>query len=250
MQIDNRADRAASFGTIGEEYHRLRPSYPDDAVDWMLFTDQGRTPARVLDLGAGSGKLTDSLVARGLEVVAVDPSEQMLDVLRARHPQVEVHVATAESLPLPDASVDAVVIGQAWHWMDPLVAGAEIERVLRPGGSLAMAWNKDDESQPWLVRFADVQRVPRGIELNEDAERDPSPGPQYAPLEEKVFSWVRPSTGEDFLQLHKTHSAWLVADEQTRADRERQWREILADTGHEGAIELDYTTEVMRTHLL
>ena len=125
MQIDNRAERAASFGTIGEQYHRLRPGYPGDAVDWMLFADQGRLPVRVLDLGAGTGKLTDSLLGRGLDVVAADPSVQMLDVLRQRHPGVEAHVATAESLPLPDDSVDAVVIGQAWHWMDPLVAGPE-----------------------------------------------------------------------------------------------------------------------------
>lgn len=81
-------------------------------------------------------------------------------------------------------------------------------------------------------------------------ERDPHPGPQFAPLEEKVFSWTRQTTGDDYRELHTTHSAWLVADEATRADRRRRWAEILTDTGHTRSFELSCTTEVMRTHLL
>jgi len=142
-------ERAQSFRSIGELYHRLRPSYPDQAVDWMLLADQGRSPARVLDLGAGSGKLTDSLAARGLDVVAVDPSRQMLDVLAERLPAVEVHEGGAEELPLPAQSVDAVVVGQAWHWMDPTASGAELARVLRTGGSVAMARNADLAVEDW-----------------------------------------------------------------------------------------------------
>ncbi len=148
MQIDNRAERAASFGTIGDQYHRLRPGYPGDAVDWMLFADQGRLPVRVLDLGAGTGKLTDSLLGRGLDVVAADPSVQMLDVLRQRHPGVEAHVATAESLPLPDDSVDAVVIGQACHWMEPLVAGPELARETPTPGPSSHRWRRRSSAGP------------------------------------------------------------------------------------------------------
>lgn len=255
MQINNRAERAKSFETIGPEYHRLRPGYPDEAVDWMLFHDQGRTPQRVLDLGAGTGKLTDSLVERGLEVVAVEPSEQMLAVLTERLPQVEVHQASAESLPLPDHSIDAVVVGQAWHWMDPKIAGAEVARVLRPGGTLAMAWNKDEheDAQPWLAEFDEVQRVPQPVDASEENRERPEveahPGAGFSPFEELIVHWRMTSTGTDFLELHKTHSAWLVADQATQAERQSHWEQILDANDARGEISLPYSTEAWRTHL-
>lgn len=243
--------RARSFQGIGQEYHRLRPDYPFEVVEWMLPHNAatGRSPQRVLDLGAGSGKLTDALVARGLDVVAVDPSAEMLEVLRSNLPEVEAHVANAEALPLPDGSVDAVVVGQAWHWMDPLAAGAQIARVLRPGGSLAMAWNADQATQQWQRAFEEVQSVPRGIELNTAPERDPHPGEQFMPFETKHVAWQRTMTGDDFLELHKTHSAWLVADQVTRAEREARWTAVLDQADAHGPVRIDYVTEVWRTML-
>src|SRR6516162_4240881 len=123
-------DRSLSFGSAAAAYERGRPSYPPEAIDWLL----PRGARHVLDLGAGTGKLTTRLVERGLEVVAVDPIPDMLEVLRASLPETRALLGTAEEIPLADNSVDAVLVAQAWHWVDPGRAILEVARVLRPGG--------------------------------------------------------------------------------------------------------------------
>jgi SAM-dependent methyltransferase len=138
--------RARSFGSVAREYAALRPGYPADAVRFML----GDAPRRVLDLGAGTGLLTELLVGAGHEVVAVDPSVEMLAELTERLPQVTALVGTAEDLPLPDDDIDAVVAGQAAHWFDPAPAAREIRRVLRPGGVVGLIWNARDQRVPWV----------------------------------------------------------------------------------------------------
>jgi SAM-dependent methyltransferase len=138
--------RARSFGAVAAEYAALRPGYPADALTFVL----GSRPRRVLDLGAGTGLLSAVLGAAGHEVVAVDPSPEMLAELSARHPDIEAHVGAAEQVPLPDRSVDAVVAGQAAHWFDPAPAAAELRRVLRPGGVVGLIWNSRDQRVPWL----------------------------------------------------------------------------------------------------
>ena len=107
-------DHASSFGAAADSYERGRPPYPEEAIDWLL---PGGKP-RVLDLGAGTGKLTRLIRARGADVVAVDPSEGMLAQLRRVLPGVPAHLGSAESIPLPDHSVDVVLVAQAWHWVD------------------------------------------------------------------------------------------------------------------------------------
>jgi SAM-dependent methyltransferase len=155
--------RRRSFGSVAREYAQLRPGYPADAVAFLL----GDRPRRVLDLGAGTGKLTEQLVAAGHEVVALDPSAEMLAELTARLPQVEAAVGGAERLPLPDASVDAVVAGQAAHWFDPAVAAPELRRVLRPGGVVGFVWNTRDLRLPWLRALeGDVADEARGHEAD------------------------------------------------------------------------------------
>src|SRR3569833_827991 len=124
-------ERRTSFGSVAVDYAALRPGYPADAVDFLL----GDQPRRVLDLGAGTGLLTDVLLAAGHEVVAVDLSGPMHDQLRAR---------------LPDGAVYAVVAVQAAHWFDPAPAAAELRRVLRPGGVVGLVWNTRDERVPWV----------------------------------------------------------------------------------------------------
>lgn len=138
--------RRTSFGSVAADYADLRPGYPADAVAFLL----GSRPRRVLDLGAGTGLLTAVLLAAGHDVVAVDPSAPMLGQLRARLPQVEAALGGAEAIPLPDASVDAVVAGQAAHWFDPGPAAAEVRRVLRPGGTVGFIWNTRDERVLWV----------------------------------------------------------------------------------------------------
>lgn len=151
-------ERAGSFGAAADVYDRSRPSYPVEAVRFVLPAD----PRRVLDLGAGTGKLTAVLLDLGLDVVAVEPSEQM----RARIPaRAEVVAGSAESLPLPDGSLDAVLVGHAFHWFDRAAALPELARVLRPGGTLGLLWNNRDESTPWVRAVWDLfarepERVP------------------------------------------------------------------------------------------
>ena len=108
-------DRSLSFGSAAAAYERGRPSYPPEAIDWLL----PRGARNVLDLGAGTGKLTTRLVERGLEVVAVDPIPDMLEVLRASLPETRALLGTAEEIPLEDNSVDAVLVAQAWHGWIP-----------------------------------------------------------------------------------------------------------------------------------
>lgn len=155
MCADHRSDheravQAASFGAAAAVYERGRPPYPQEAVDWLL-ADAG---PRVLDLGAGTGKLTRRLVARGLDVTAVEPSDGMREQLTAVVPRVRALAGTAESIPLPDGSVDAVLVAQAWHWVDTRRAIPEVARVLAPGGILGLVWNRRDEREDWTARLA------------------------------------------------------------------------------------------------
>ena len=142
----SRQQRSLSFGAEAAAYERGRPSYPPEAIDWLLPPDA----ADVLDLGAGTGKLTTRLVERGLGVVAVDPIPEMLELLSNSLPDTPALLGTAEEIPLPDNSVDAVLVAQAWHWFDPELAVKEVARVLRPGGRLGLVWNTRDERLGWV----------------------------------------------------------------------------------------------------
>lgn len=159
-----RKERSLSFGSQAAAYERGRPSYPPEAIDWLLTSASSlETPDRpvrdVLDLGAGTGKLTSRLVERGLDVVAVDPIPELLDLLRAALPDTPALLGTAEQIPLPDNSVDAVLVAQAWHWFDPARAVAEVARVLRPGGRLGLLWNVRDERLGWVKEFGQIVGV-------------------------------------------------------------------------------------------
>lgn len=151
--MEDRDRRARSFGAVAERYARARPGYPAAAVEWLLQAAPGRD---VVDLAAGTGKLTQVLVEAGVAVVAVEPDEGMRAALRVAAPGVDVFAGTAESMPLPDASADAVLVAQAFHWFDPGPACDEIARVLRPGGVLGLLWNLRDGSVPWV---ADLDRI-------------------------------------------------------------------------------------------
>jgi len=146
-----RTERSRTFGKVAEVYDATRPGYPDEAVAWLT----GRGSLRVVELGAGTGKLTASLVAAGHEVVATEPSGPMLAQLSARLSCTVVR-SRAERLPFATGSVDIVVIGQAFHWFDPRPTVPEIARVLRRGGHLALVWNLRDESVPWVRRLSAI----------------------------------------------------------------------------------------------
>lgn len=147
---------ALGFEQNAAAYERSRPSYPAEAVALIVGRGGLGPGRRVLDLAAGTGKLTRLLVPSGAEVVAVEPVAAMRDQLERAVPGVDVRHGTAEDLPLPDASVDAVTAAQAFHWFDAPVALAEIRRVLRPGGCLFLVWNTRDREHDWVRRFGDL----------------------------------------------------------------------------------------------
>ena len=155
MEQDGRSLYGSSFGAVATAYADHRPDYAQAAVRWALEPAPGRA-SRVLDLGAGTGKLTATLVALGADVIAVEPDPAMLTELRRALPAVRALPGSAEAVPLPDASVDAVLAGNALHWFDMDVAGPEISRVLVPGGILAGLWNVFDNRVDWV---AELERV-------------------------------------------------------------------------------------------
>jgi SAM-dependent methyltransferase len=136
------------FESVADLYERVRPGYPDEAVDWLADQIRIGTTSTVLDLGAGTGKLTRSLVGRAAQVIAVEPGPNMLAQLRVAVPDAEALLGAAEEIPLPDDSVDAVVCGQSFHWFRTDEALREIARVLRPGGGLGLIWNERDPDDP------------------------------------------------------------------------------------------------------
>jgi SAM-dependent methyltransferase len=137
-------DRARSFDRAADEYERTRPEYPFEILDALpLGAD-----AEVLDVGAGTGKLTRVLAQRYRRVIAVEPLDGMRAILERVVPAAESHAGSAESIPLPDASVDGVFAGQAFHWFANDRAITEFARVLRPGGVLALIWNRPDDERP------------------------------------------------------------------------------------------------------
>lgn len=140
-------DPARSFDLAAEEYERTRPEYPATVLERLPIP----ASATVLDLGAGTGKLTRVLVRRYAHVIAVEPLEGMREILRRVVPQAQALAGRAEQLPLPGAAVDAVFVAQAFHWFASDEAVAEIARVLRPGGAFCVIWNAPDEDRPWSL---------------------------------------------------------------------------------------------------
>jgi SAM-dependent methyltransferase len=145
---DGRLLLGSSFGAVAGAYAEHRPDYAEAAVRWALERAPG---PRVLDLGAGTGKLTATLVSLDADVVAIEPDPAMLAALRLALPTVRAVPGSAEAIPRPGASVDAVLAGNAMHWFDMDIAGPEIARVLAPDGILAGLWNVFDDRVRWVA---------------------------------------------------------------------------------------------------
>jgi SAM-dependent methyltransferase len=160
---------AQAFDRVGPEYERGRPTYPAEAVAWLVEALGIGPGRRILDLAAGTGKLTRLLAPTGAQIVAVEPAAGMRRRIEEMLPAVEVLSGTAEAIPLADGSVDAVTVAQAFHWFDGDAALGEIHRVLGVGGRLGLVWNWRDELEPWQVRLGEIiephrSDVPRSVE--------------------------------------------------------------------------------------
>jgi SAM-dependent methyltransferase len=237
--------RAASFGAAADAYERARPSYPEAALDWLL--PQGAR--RVLDLGAGTGKLSRQLRARGLDVVAVEPSDGMRAQLSQGLPDVPVLAGSAESIPLEDAGVDLVVAGQAWHWFDPARAVPEVARVLKPGGQLGLIWNIRDRRDPWMDAFSGLE--PEHDNSEADSE-NPRVGPPFGPVERFDLPWRQSTTADALIDLLASRSYVIVLSEAERAAlmaRVRRFLETDPSTAGKAAISVPYVTRCSRARM-
>ena len=148
--INEVAARGFGSDSSASTYEQHRPSYPLDAISWLVDRFALGPGSTVVDVGAGTGKLTRLLVPIGAHVVAVEPLDSMRGELEAAVPEADALAGTAESIPMPDSSADAVVAAQAFHWFRPVEALAELARVVRPGGGLALIWNHWDKRDPWV----------------------------------------------------------------------------------------------------
>jgi SAM-dependent methyltransferase len=236
-----RRRRGSSFGAAAEAYAEHRPGYAEAAVRWAVEPVADRTPLRVLDLAAGTGKLTATIAGMGAEVTAVEPDQDMLAELRRRLPEIRSLDGRAEEIPLPDSSLDAVLVGQAMHWFDLDRAMPEIARVLTPGGVVAGLWNVDDDRVPWVAELAGISKNKANPTLlswregvgesrlahlatagsgPEDAGH-PGTGGDLRRLfhspEQREFENGQPRIADSLLATIATHSNLLVMEEPERA---------------------------------
>lgn len=241
----SRQERSLSFGSEAAAYERGRPSYPPDAIDWLLPTG-----ARdVLDLGAGTGKLTTRLAQRGLDVIAVDPIAEMLELLSSSLPDTPALLGTAEQIPLPDNSVDAVLVAQAWHWVDPERAVPEVARVLRPGGRLGLVWNTRDERLGWVKDLGRIIGREDAQDMFDEGVELPAP---FADQQQHRVEWTNYLTPQALIDLVASRSYCITAPKGARTKTLDQVRELLAThpaLANSTGLALPYVTVCIRATL-
>ena len=225
---------ARSFGAVAETYERARPLYAEDALTWI----GGRLPLHgdVLDLGAGTGKLTRQLAARAASVVAVEPDDAMRAVLARVVPAATALAGSAEAIPLADGAVDVVAVGQAFHWFDLEPALAEMHRVLRPGGGIALLWNElqwrelDEIVRPLRPRVAD-----------EDASARLRATSLFQEFAERSFAHRDRVDADIVVERVSSISAVISAEPDVRADALARVRALVGD----GAVDYPMRTLVV-----
>jgi ubiquinone/menaquinone biosynthesis C-methylase UbiE len=241
---------AAGFGRAADAYERSRPSYPAPAVT-LLATELGIGPGRtVLDLAAGTGKFTRLLDALGADLVAVEPSAAMRSEFAAVLPAVPIYDGTAERIPLGDASVDVVVVAQAFHWFDAARALGEIGRVLRGGGGLGLIWNERDESVPWVAELSHVMQwdVRMPYVVGTDFRRVLDETGRFSPARREQLSFGQELDRDGLCERVSTTSFIAAMDPPERAAVLAAVRELVAEFPERFV--LPYVTEVFWCRLL
>lgn len=229
-----------AFAEVAGAYERARPGYPDEAVRWLV----GDNARDVIDLGAGTGKLTRSLVALGHRVTAVEPLDEMRAELEVVLPDVPALAGSAEAIPLPDASADVVTSAQAFHWFDHARALPEISRVLRPGGRLALVWNSRDDRNPWTARLSEI------IGNESVHEWDVLPfmdeGGFFGSVEREVFSFEQDLGRNRLLDLVVSRSYLAKLPPAEREPILEAVGRLYDDTADAAGVRLSYLTECFR----
>jgi SAM-dependent methyltransferase len=259
MDRDRQRRLAGSFGAVAAAYADHRPDYAPAAVRWALAAAPG---PRVLELGAGTGKLTAELIAHGAEVVAVEPDPAMLAQLHRALPDVRGLPGSAEAIPLDDATVDAVVAGNAMHWFEMDVAGPEIARVLTPGGTLAGLWNVFDDRVQWvdgLVRAGGPAAVGTRDTITAwraetAAAHLPGSGhrARFGAAEQAEFAHGQDRTADSLVQTFATKAGVIVMAAEERAALLARIGDYLAGTPETatGSFTLPMATGVLRVRRL
>lgn len=245
------AARAKSFGAVAAAYDLGRPTFPVEALIWILGAGRG---LQVLDLGAGTGKLAAVAAELGHDVIAVDPSQEMLEVCR-RRPGIDTMVGAAESIPLAHGSVDAVIVGQAFHWFDHARALPEIARVLRPNGVLGLLWNNADTVVPWVRRIWQVMQGDAHLgEHSGGTDRfDPVPiidqSNLFTLLESARFRHWHDLNRQGLRQLAQSHSRVAVLKD-TRRDQVLDQIDLIYEhtARPPEALRMPYFTDCFRAH--
>ena len=250
MQPERRQDRANSFGPAATLYDRVRPTYPEAAVRWGLAPVG--SPARIADIGAGTGIMTRLLRSMGHEVVPVEPDPQMRQVLGQATPGLEVLAGSAESIPLPDAGIDGALAAQAYHWFDPDRAHAELARVIRPGGVFVAIWNDRDEATDWVLQYSYIvegDRAPDGSGADTARAASLSFGERFGPVEAKTFRQELTHTPDSLVELLMSRSYYLTAAPDRQAHLQREVRRLAGthpDLAGRSEFALPYLTRVYR----
>jgi SAM-dependent methyltransferase len=238
--------RARSFGAAAQEYDRLRPAPVPEALRELVPSPD----AAVLDLAAGTGLLSRSLAAVGVtDVVAVEPDDAMRAVLSARSPGARVLAGTAEDIPLPDASVDAVLAASAWHWFDPERATGEIARVLRPGGVLGLLWSFADPDVDWV---AELRRIGRADEqgsapiVRSGFAVELPDGAPFGPGTSQVFRRSTWMAAGDVAGMLGTYSSVLTLPADEQAEILERARDLIARRVGSDPVLVPFATAVWR----
>ena len=230
------------FSANPQTYVRGRPEYPAGIDEWLAGDLGLRSGRRALDLGAGTGKFTKRLLATGAGVCAVDPVPAMLDQLRRQDLGVELKAGSAEAIPFGDASFDAVVCAQSFHWFATFGALVEIHRVLKPGGRLGLIWNVRDESVEWVAALTRIMEPFEGDAPRYSSQRwrDVFPAAGFGPFLERRFSNEHRGAPEEVIVDRILSVSFIAAlDAAARDHVAAQIRELIAVT-----LDLKEKTEV------
>jgi len=229
-----------AFADVADAYERGRPGYPQEAVRWLA----GDEPRDVVDLGAGTGKLTRALVALGHRVTAVEPLDEMRTELVAVLPAARALVGAAEAIPLPNASADVVTCAQAFHWFDHAIALPEIARVLRPGGRLALVWNSRDDRDPWVARLSEI--IGNETVGVDDVHPPIDESGLFGPVETAEFSFEQRLGREGLLDLVRSRSYCAKLPSAEREPILEAVARLYDDTEGPEGVALAYVTECFR----